>query len=382
MPAPAIYVAAALGAVAAGLAFKEFVYEPHIAPRVEAWAEAFVERRRRHRALRRGPILAQPVGDGTDEHRARRSSDSFKDKKDDEDSGDEGGIGSSLEMEELVAKEVDTWRNSIRQSTLRQRRPTSTMDQSNIAIPYPLMTPTHVLFDSSDPVTPASSNSPAGPSRAHSLPSSRPLSASNSIQATLHQQGHRLPVDTSMTTRLPTPISNTSAASSRSLTPLTYSTSDALSPRAPPSRNSTPDYSDISASHLPASIYNTALLGPGGSTAARRTSSENLSAQASERAHSPFSDAWSVGTDSSTMQSISGLTSPIAHSTSSLDDLGAHSDDDVLSLRSGMFSASDLHDDQPLSLLSPTLSRRFSHSPRPGSDDGWDVVGRRSPPEL
>ncbi|OCH89983.1 hypothetical protein OBBRIDRAFT_835353 [Obba rivulosa] len=373
MPAPAIYLAAVVGAVAAGIAFKELVYEPHIAPKVEAWAEAFVERRRRRRALRQGPILAQPVHEDGHESRGRRSSDAFDDKNQD---GDR--LGYSVELEQLVAKEVDEWRSSG-QSTLRQRRTTNTMDQSNTFLPYRPMSPTHVLFDSSDPVIPSSSIPPGGLSRARSLSGSQRLSTNNSAQPTPHVQSRDLPTDDSFNIpRPPTSISNASGASPRSLTPLTFNTADTPSISAPLSRHSTPDYSDISASQFPASVYNTAFLGTHSSSPAPgRAASGTLSVQAFSRAQSPFSDAWSVGTDSSTMQSMSGLTSPAAQSYSSLDDLANHSDDDVLSLRSGMFSASDLHDDEPLSLLSPTLSRRNSNSPRPGSDDGWDVVGGR-----
>jgi len=251
------------------------------------------------------------------------------------------------------------------------------MDQSNTFISHPVMSPTHVLFDSSDPVTPTSSASPGeGPSRARSLSGSQPHSISNSLHTAPHPQGRELPVDESLyIPRLPTPISNASVASSRSLTPLTPNIADTPTSRVPLSRISTSDFSDISASHLPASVYSTLL---GHADNAERANRDTLSAQASSRAHSPFSDAWSVGTDSSTMLSRSGLTSPITRSTSSLDDLGNQSDDDVLSLRSGMFTASDLHDDEPLSLL----SRRNSDSSQRGSDSGWNVVGSRSPPEL
>ncbi|KAG6868114.1 hypothetical protein C0993_007492 [Termitomyces sp. T159_Od127] len=66
MPAPAaaaaITVAAIASAVALGYAFTKFVYEPHLAPKLEQWAEEFLatrEARRRQRAGA-GPVLATP----------------------------------------------------------------------------------------------------------------------------------------------------------------------------------------------------------------------------------------------------------------------------------------------------------------------------------
>ncbi|KAG1736418.1 uncharacterized protein EDB91DRAFT_504891 [Suillus paluster] len=67
MPAPvAVYVVAAIASVAAVLAFKEFVFEPHIAPAIERWVD---ERRARanERARRRGPVpvpATRRSGDG------------------------------------------------------------------------------------------------------------------------------------------------------------------------------------------------------------------------------------------------------------------------------------------------------------------------------
>jgi len=58
MPAPAVYVAAFIGAAAAGYAFKEFVYEPHLAPVIHQWAADFQSLRE---ARRRRGQYAPPV---------------------------------------------------------------------------------------------------------------------------------------------------------------------------------------------------------------------------------------------------------------------------------------------------------------------------------
>ncbi|KZP19426.1 hypothetical protein FIBSPDRAFT_955529, partial [Athelia psychrophila] len=51
MPAPAVYVIAILGGAAAAVAFKQFVYEPHIHPRFQNWRAEYTARRRRRRGL-------------------------------------------------------------------------------------------------------------------------------------------------------------------------------------------------------------------------------------------------------------------------------------------------------------------------------------------
>ncbi|KAJ7652636.1 hypothetical protein B0H17DRAFT_1022224 [Mycena rosella] len=166
MPAPVavgVYVIAALGTVAAGLAFKEFVYEPHIAPRVERWAEEFLAKRRARKMQRAGmEAVAVP-------------SVSAVGKRDDDvhlDGGDEGQ--STYELESLVAHEVRQWRagvdvgrGGLDASGLRHRHasPASTstlasaLDESNVLIPYSPMTPTHVLFDPDAAASPTSTGS-------------------------------------------------------------------------------------------------------------------------------------------------------------------------------------------------------------------------------
>ncbi|KAL4245843.1 hypothetical protein ABKN59_001598 [Abortiporus biennis] len=119
MPGPVVYVAVVIGTVAAALAFHEFIYEPHIAPKVEAWAESFIERRRRQRENRNGPIAVPVQEFPMDENQARR---------------DERGT-------EVQASGDDSDR------TLRQRNNAGVMEESNVFIPYHPLSPTQVTTD-------------------------------------------------------------------------------------------------------------------------------------------------------------------------------------------------------------------------------------------
>ncbi|KAG5730045.1 hypothetical protein E4T56_gene5865 [Termitomyces sp. T112] len=154
MPGPAAAAAitvAIVGAVAVGVAFKQFVYEPHIAPKLEQWAEEFIANReaRRRQQARAIPVLAAP-------HRIDSS-----DKRSDSDS-DVGRERQSIELENLIAKEVHEWRNEVdRSQTLRRRgKPGSSGSQYSFKSVnnQPVLTsPTHVLVDSSTPSTLSSS---------------------------------------------------------------------------------------------------------------------------------------------------------------------------------------------------------------------------------
>ncbi|KAJ7154333.1 hypothetical protein C8R43DRAFT_1000870 [Mycena crocata] len=160
MPAPvAVYVLAAVGTIAASLAFKEFVYEPHIAPRVERWAEEFLEKRRMKKAQRaQRNAVAVPSTTG--------------------DAAGDADIKSTYELESLVANEVRQWRTQVdvsrgEGSGLRHRKNVgssttgSALDESNIIIPYSPLMPTHVLFDPTDGLTVASSPTSTISSRVH-----------------------------------------------------------------------------------------------------------------------------------------------------------------------------------------------------------------------
>ena len=96
----------------------QFVYEPHIAPKVEAWAESYVENRRRRRRQRQAPVLSQPVNEHSDENASRRSAD------------DQARAGdASIELEQLAEWERNEWRNAGNSSGLRLRRTTRVLDE-------------------------------------------------------------------------------------------------------------------------------------------------------------------------------------------------------------------------------------------------------------
>ena len=90
----------------------KFVYEPHIAPRIEQWAEEFVAQRQARRRQRAGAALVSSQHDLTDENiqsQRRRTKHS--------DSGDEDNEErQSIELEHLIAKEVREWRSEVNRS--------------------------------------------------------------------------------------------------------------------------------------------------------------------------------------------------------------------------------------------------------------------------
>ncbi|KAH9833858.1 uncharacterized protein C8Q71DRAFT_772833 [Rhodofomes roseus] len=383
MPAPAaVYVVGAVAVVAGVFAFKEFVYEPHIAPRLEAWAEAFVENRRQQRARRRGLVAAQSVSEHGDENRTRRSTESgngdsrpsapvrARGRRDNGD--DDDGVGTSVELEQLVAREASGWSDDGRQNGLRHRKTAGTMDESNVFLPYRPMSPTHVIFDSSaasTPTTPSSSGSrlqsPRGAAtpllQTPSVPSpkSRPSSVASLNVA-------HIP---------PTPVSIRSVASSRVQSPHMM---DAMS-----SRSSSPD--------VPA-MYNTALMGSIGNLSDRASatatsipasrvqspfSDYHLAAPVPSlppsRIQSPFSDIHAVIARSPTLTARSGMTSPFSQMSEPMSDfdLPSDSEDDVMSLRSGMFSPN---------VSSRQEERAFDVLSIHGSEgSSWGSVGRRTP---
>ncbi|KAI0355436.1 hypothetical protein OH77DRAFT_1589897 [Trametes cingulata] len=365
MPGPAVYIAVAVvGVVAVGIAFHELVYEPHIAPKVETWAESFIERRKQKRRQRQGPVLANPhpFEDG-DENSTRRSRDGRKNKKDDgSDDSDDGGM--SIELERLAAKERDAWRHDSGPSSgLRQRKPAGAMDESNTFIPYPAMSPTHVIFDNSESSSPGARSSPG------SSPGSSVRNSPSHPAIVLSEPQPRAakspsPPPRAISPRLPTPMSNYSSISSRAVSPTTT-----LSERSPlSSRRPIPD---ISASQALTSAYNTPL---GGSVVSDRARSpSDVHSFPASRIQSPFSDIHSVDARSSP-EHVSFARSPIAsprvQSPSIGSDLTMDSDEefDILSPRSGMFS--------PPSRVDAFL---YDDASQHGSDASWASVGRRSP---
>lgn len=87
---------------------------------------------------------------------------------------------------------------------------------------------------------------------------------------------------------------------------------------------------------------------------------------------SPFSDIHAVTAHSPTLSARSGAMSPYSQLSETMSefDLPSDSEDDVVSMRSGMFSPNvAIHQEE---LAFEVLSTR-------GSDDSWGSVGRRTP---
>ncbi|KAG2348472.1 hypothetical protein BDR05DRAFT_957102 [Suillus weaverae] len=180
MPAPvAVYVVAAIAGVAAVVAFHEFVFEPHIAPAIERWAEDFLAKRR---ARRGGPVpVSSTRGSG------------------DGDSGPSGanprkrtpaGEEDSIELEGLNPGPVDEWRNEVHRTApgtgVRRRvrlipdtdegSISTTINDSFTSLTHTPLAPTHVISNVSSPFTETLSLSSRTPTRAHSRASSHTTS--------------------------------------------------------------------------------------------------------------------------------------------------------------------------------------------------------------
>uniref|UniRef100_A0A0W0G575 Uncharacterized protein n=1 Tax=Moniliophthora roreri TaxID=221103 RepID=A0A0W0G575_MONRR len=161
MPAPAVYVVAVVGTVAAGFAFKHFVYDPHIAPKVQQWKDE-VRARREARRRRRAGLVPVPIAVELNSTSQRRNDDKRSDDSDSDDQEDDKIDKQSYELENMVSKEVLEWRNSVDQAgTLRQRRPVNpdsplasgSSSSTSLGPGLPAKTispaPAHILFDSS-----------------------------------------------------------------------------------------------------------------------------------------------------------------------------------------------------------------------------------------
>ncbi|KAJ3506031.1 hypothetical protein NLJ89_g7100 [Agrocybe chaxingu] len=184
MPAPAVYVLAVLGTVGAVIAFKEFVYDPHIVPALERW-KAEYDARREARRRREAPVEV-PMSE-TARSGANDGGSFSNDQDDNRNSASASGpstwrsefmrsgllrrrgagvqpaahvTGRDVELESLVAPEVSEWRNATASGAAQdigQGSSANLLDQSshsiNESIPYPALSPSHaphhVLFDSS-----------------------------------------------------------------------------------------------------------------------------------------------------------------------------------------------------------------------------------------
>ena len=241
--------------------------------------------------------------------------------------------------------------------------PSFLLPQSNTFIPHPVMEPTHVIFDTSEPSSPGgqsirtSASSSLGNSPAH------PAIILQPVVPRSPSPSSRL-----ASPRLPTPMSLYSAPSSPSMTPPT-----ALSERSPLSSRRPPP--DLSASQSSPSAFHTPL---GGSLISDNGRVLNeLPTNSASRIQSPFSDIHSVDARSSpehVFAARSPFGSPRVQSPSISSDITLDSDDefDVLSPRSGMFSPASRAarvDDDPFDVVS-----------QHGSEASWaSVDGRHSP---
>lgn len=102
------------------------MYEPHIAPRVERWAEEFIAKRQARRRQKEGAVVvAVPLRGGNNEDEVLRN------RKKRSDPGDNDAEDKqSFELEKLVAKEVHEWRSEVGRSQVlgarhRKRGPSS-----------------------------------------------------------------------------------------------------------------------------------------------------------------------------------------------------------------------------------------------------------------
>ncbi|KAG1800708.1 hypothetical protein EV424DRAFT_232302 [Suillus variegatus] len=178
MPAPvAVCVVAAIAGVAAVIAFHEFVFEPHIAPAIERWAENFLANRRARRRdpvplqSTRGPGHRDPGPSGADLRRRTPA-------------GEEDSV-------ELQGFNLDEWRNQVHRTTpgtgMRRRvgvvpdtdegTISSTMDESFSSLTHTPLTPTHFISNVSSPFAEDLSVSTRTPSCAHSGSTPRTNSA-------------------------------------------------------------------------------------------------------------------------------------------------------------------------------------------------------------
>ncbi|KAF8589595.1 hypothetical protein K439DRAFT_322919 [Ramaria rubella] len=130
MPAPGLYVVAVVVGVAAGFAFKEFVYDPHLAPKIEEWTGAYAAYRREKRRRRTNPH-------------------SHSHSDDDEDVRDsEAKSSSGVELEGLVEREMHTFLRQ-RKTVSSDRNALEMMEKPNPSIPFVPLSPTPPLSPTS-----------------------------------------------------------------------------------------------------------------------------------------------------------------------------------------------------------------------------------------
>ncbi|KAI0337963.1 hypothetical protein BDW22DRAFT_1348821 [Trametopsis cervina] len=338
MPVPAVYIAAAVGTVVAVIAFKEFVYDPHIAPKVNAWHEAHQPRR--------VPVRVAA--------KARSSDNESSD--DDDDDADDHANGISVEMQNLVARETSEWQEYRTNSTLRHRtnKSRSVLDEastehiSNVFVPFDPISPTASSSTSSFLSSPAISEAPTLPATPviHSPTPLVPVSA-NTLQSAVRSQSaspelHTAPTSPTLEAGLASPTV-TASSSNSSFTPAV------VGPRSASSRSGS------------------VISETGRSTTYDVVSPPRSVASPPTPMRSPFSDI---------QHPLSPVfaRSPSPHEirspgVDSFINLPSESDFAILSpsLRSGMFS--------------PSIDDPFEIASEIGSDDlsAWESVGHRTP---
>ncbi|GJE87303.1 hypothetical protein PsYK624_033860 [Phanerochaete sordida] len=385
MPAPYVIVGVAVVSFAAVLAFKEFVYDPHLAPKFDE----FLERRRQRQRQQR----QEPVGVP-----ARESSDTGSDDSDDDrpllprdsEDGMRDADSMSIELMDLRARETAEWRSPNTNGTLRQRNPSvmtsNVLDESNVFLPYNPISPI-----SPAPQSATESSAPSSPfaPRFMTQVSTAPVIHSPSPRTAISTS--RLHASVNAETASPSPAAPSAVTSPRMSSPASSARSDSTassfapavvgpSSRAPSERFGSP--------RSEGSLLFDGARSPtlsGSSPARSRVVSPFVSvpralpAVASPAATdafaapslpertvsplSPFSDIHSLGFRSPSPVFLSPQPSSMH--------LTAESRTAVLSpsLRSGMFSPS-----------MSSVDDQFDVASFDGSDfDSWSSVGRRTP---
>ncbi|KAI0796434.1 hypothetical protein BC629DRAFT_1505586 [Irpex lacteus] len=269
MPGPAVYVVAAaavVGGVVAAITFKEFVYDPVIAPKFKAWRDSRQRRLEPPMQNRRRPSTPPGSGHASD-------SDDDADKKQ----------GLSVEMRDLVRSETAEWRGVSEDTTLRRRtnRTTNVLDESNVFLPFDPISPTTMT-----PSTTAPSSPPPEETRLRTPPAIQtplprhPLRAEALHAAIEHHQ-----------TSLPTPQT----------TP---------GPSPPPPRQL---YSPSASSDSTQSSFTPAVIGPRSDTAFSDGGRSTTFDIVSPPPRSPFTSPPIVVNNNSHRDIPSPVTSPFAH---------------------------------------------------------------------
>ncbi|PSR83454.1 hypothetical protein PHLCEN_2v5726 [Hermanssonia centrifuga] len=267
----------------------------------------------------------------------------------------------SIELEDLVAKEVAEWKSPNAQGTLRHRKTKSSnvLDESNVFVPYDPISPTQ-LTDSSAPSSPS-----AGPSRPRIINSSAPPVVHSPLPKApvsfIRQSSTRYEPPAARSRMLPSPPVSSRTVSSAS-------SARALSPHNP----------ELSHSGSSASSFTPAVIGPRSVSSrygtprtvsdAGRSGDDDVMSLPDSRITSPFSDLHAVSPELYNRSPSPVILSPGVQSpliVPSVSDMAILSP----SLRSGMFSPTISYVDDGFDIDSVDGSEISS----------WASVGRRTP---